>query len=229
MPKIIRFLTLFIFIFYSSTALGQNMTQLSHKQQAIIPIAAFTADGDLPKLSLAITKGLEAGLTVNEIKEIQMQLYAYAGFPRSINGVSTLMNIIKERQSKNIHDEIGKEASPIPDNTNMLALGTKIQTQLVGKIVEGPLFDFAPTLNDFLRSHLFGDIFSRDILTYQDREIATIAALSVIKGAVSQLKSHYHIGRNTGLTDKQLQEIVQIITHEVDQNTGKHAKDILEQ
>jgi hypothetical protein len=41
---------------------------LSAKQHSIIPIAAFTANGDMEKLRTALHAGLEAGLTVNEIK-----------------------------------------------------------------------------------------------------------------------------------------------------------------
>jgi hypothetical protein len=40
-----------------------------------IPIAAFTANGDLEKLRTALSAGLDAGLTVNEIKEILVQMY----------------------------------------------------------------------------------------------------------------------------------------------------------
>ena len=37
---------------------------LSAKQHSIIPIAAFTANGDMAKLSIALHAGLDAGLTV---------------------------------------------------------------------------------------------------------------------------------------------------------------------
>ncbi|WP_282023588.1 carboxymuconolactone decarboxylase family protein [Commensalibacter papalotli (ex Botero et al. 2024)] len=94
---------------------------------------------------------------------------------------------------------------------------------------KGPLFDFAPTLNQFLRAHLFGDIFIRDVLNHQDREIATIAALATIQGADAQLKAHYGIALNTGLTQIQLQEITQIITSKVNEDTGNYAKRILKQ
>jgi 4-carboxymuconolactone decarboxylase len=47
---------------------GQNMLNL--KQQSIIPIAAFTANGDIGRLKPALNQGLDAGLTVNEIKEV---------------------------------------------------------------------------------------------------------------------------------------------------------------
>ena len=63
---------------------------LNAKQKGIVTIAAFTASGDLEKLKTALNEGLDAGLTVNEIKEVLVQMYAYAGFPRSLNGISYL-------------------------------------------------------------------------------------------------------------------------------------------
>lgn len=49
---------------------------LNAKQEKIVTIAAFTANGDLQKLKTALNEGLDAGLTINEIKEILVQLYA---------------------------------------------------------------------------------------------------------------------------------------------------------
>jgi 4-carboxymuconolactone decarboxylase len=80
---------------------GANQA-LSAKQHSIIPIAAFTAIGDLDKLKPALHAGLEAGLTVNEIKEILVQMYAYAGFPRSLNGITTFLAVMDERHAKGI-------------------------------------------------------------------------------------------------------------------------------
>ena len=102
---------------------------LNAKQQSIVTIAAFTANGDLQKLKTALNEGLDAGLTVNEIKEILVQMYAYAGFPRSLNGINTFMGVMEEREKKGIKDEIGKEASPLPANKSSIELGTEIQTQ----------------------------------------------------------------------------------------------------
>jgi alkylhydroperoxidase/carboxymuconolactone decarboxylase family protein YurZ len=44
--------------------------------------------------------------------------------------------------------------------------------------VKGEVYEFAPAIDQFLKEHLFGDIFGRDILDYETRKIATIAALS---------------------------------------------------
>lgn len=142
---------------------------LSSRQQGIIPIAAFTTRGDLEKLKLSLNEGLDAGLTVNEIKEILVQLYAYAGFPRSLNGLNTFMGVLEERQKKGIRDEAGREASALPVNKSTIELGTDIQTRLVGKPVTGAIYTFAPAVDQFLKGHLFGDIFGRDNLDFQSR------------------------------------------------------------
>jgi alkylhydroperoxidase/carboxymuconolactone decarboxylase family protein YurZ len=58
---------------FAAISEAQNMDAhqaLSTKQQRIIPIAAFTANGDMDKLRPALHAGLEVGLTVHEIKEI---------------------------------------------------------------------------------------------------------------------------------------------------------------
>ena len=86
---------------------------LSAKQQSIIPIAAYTASGDLESLEAAIRSGLDAGLTVNEVKEIQIHLYAYVGFPRALNGLATLLTVVEERKAAGITDPVGEEANAL--------------------------------------------------------------------------------------------------------------------
>ena len=49
---------------------------------------------------------------------------------------------------------------------------------------------FSPEIDVFLKEHLFADIFERDILSYQDREIITISALISLGGVEPQLQSH---------------------------------------
>lgn len=108
-----------------------NIQALSSKQQSIATISAFTANGDLEKLKTALNEGVNAGLSVNEIKEILVQLYAYAGFPRSLNGINTFIGVMEERGQKGIKDEIGKEPNPMPVNRSSIELGTEVQTRIM--------------------------------------------------------------------------------------------------
>jgi 4-carboxymuconolactone decarboxylase len=181
---------------------------LNPQQQATGAIAAFTAIGRMPQLRDALTEGLNAGLGVNQIKEILVQMYAYAGFPRSLNALGTFMALLEQRRAEGIADPAGDEPKALPAATNMLELGTANQTQLTGAPVSGPLFDFAPAIDQFLKTHLFGDIFSRDNLDWQSREIATVAALTSLDGVESQLQSHFRIALNTGLTEPQLRDLI---------------------
>ncbi|MEN1478253.1 carboxymuconolactone decarboxylase family protein, partial [Pseudomonas aeruginosa] len=77
---------------------------LNARQQAIVPIAAFAAAGDMPKLNAALNQGLDAGITINDAREILVQLYAYAGFPRSLNALGELMKVVEARKQRGIQD-----------------------------------------------------------------------------------------------------------------------------
>jgi alkylhydroperoxidase/carboxymuconolactone decarboxylase family protein YurZ len=216
---------------FSLTTVSQAQTTnnqgLNAKQQGIVTIAAFTAKGDLERLKTALNEGLDAGLTVNEIKEVLVQMYAYCGFPRSLNGISTFMSVMEERKAKGIKDEIGKEASPLPTNKSRIELGAKIQTSLIGAPASGAIYTFTPAIDVFLKDHLFGDIFGRDNLDFQSREIATISALASMEGVNSQLQSHFKVGFNTGLTEAQMMSLISVLEAKVDKKEAANAKEVL--
>ena len=198
---------------------------LSARQQAIIPIAAFGAAGDLPQLSSALNQGLDAGLTVNDTKEILVQLYAYAGFPRSLNALGELMQTLDARKMRGIQDVEGRTPSrAAPKGDALMAAGTANQTKLTGAPVTGALFDFAPAVNDYLRTHLFGDIFERDNLDWQSRELATVSMLSALQGVDSQLQAHVRISMNTGLTEGQLRQLTDVLADRVDAEPAQRAR-----
>lgn len=212
--------SILVFIAITGGAEMSNAGALDAKQAAIIPIAAFTANGDTAKLESALAEGLAHGLTVNEIKEILVQMYAYTGFPRSLTATATFMNLLGQRKKAGINDPAGEAPKTLPQNADRNAIGTEIQTRLVGAPVKGQLFEFSPALDAFLKEHLFCDIFSRGVLTDQERELATIAALAALP-APSQLGSHLNISLNTGLTEPQLREYVSILKEKVgDKESG---------
>ncbi len=165
---------------------------------------------------------------MNEIKEILVQLYAYAGFPRSLNGLGAFMGVMDERRGKQgIKDTLGREANPFPVNKSSIELGTEIQTRLAGRPVTGPIYTFAPTIDQFLKGHLFGDIFGRDNLDFQNREIATISALASMEGVNSQLQAHFNIGLNTGLTEAQMRSLIAVLKIKVGKKEADNAHEML--
>ena len=58
---------------------------------------------------------------------------------------------------------------------------------------------------------MFGDIFERDNLDWQSRELATVGMLSALPGAEAQLQSHMRVSMNVGLTARQLRQLTQVL------------------
>ncbi len=202
---------------------------LSARQQAIPLIAASMASSQMDKLNAALNQGLDAGLTINEAKEILIQLYAYTGFPRSLNALNELMKVVETRKQRGIEDIEGKAPiAPIPVGDELRRVGTANQTKISGAPVQGPLFDFAPTINQFLQTHLFGDIFARDNLDWQSRELATVGALAATPGVEAQLLSHTRASLRVGLTAAQLRQLAQVLREHGDNDAATRADEALQ-
>ena len=216
---------------YNAGARPVNTTHaLSAKRRSIIPIAAFTATGDQERLRTALAEGLEAGLTVNEIKEILVQMYAYAGFPRSLSGIQTFMAVMEERQARGIKDRVGKEAAPLPAGMNRDEYGAKVRATLAGQeVIPAPSGYqlFTPVIDTFLKEHLFADIFARDVLDHQSRELATNAALAGMAGTRSQLQFHLGAAMNVGLTEAQMRDFISVLAAKVGERESESAGEVL--
>ncbi len=203
---------------------------LTARQRAIPLMAAFMATSDMPGLNAALNQGLDAGMTVSEAKEILVQLYAYAGFPRSLNALSELLEVVEDRKQRGIQDAPGREPSrAVVTGRDLVAAGKANQTEISGGPVQGPVFDFAPVINQFLQAHLFGDIFERDNLDWRSRELATVGALAATPGAEAQLRSHMRASLRVGLTAAQLRQLTQALADEVSPEVAARANEALTQ
>lgn len=187
-----------------------NKDMLSMKDRQIAAISGSAAKADKKGLSAALTAGLDAGLTVNEIKEVLVQLYAYCGFPRSMGALNTFITVLQERKAQGIEDIEGVQPTPLTVG-NSVEYGATNQRKLFGRDAQGAVLTFAPAIDQYLKAHLFGDIFGRDNLDWKTRELATIAMLAAMEGTENELKVHIAHGKYNGLTDAQVDEIVTIV------------------
>ena len=192
-----------------------------------VEISIFTAIGNLKELEKSVNLGLDNELTVNEIKEIMVQLYAYCGFPRSLNALGVLSNTVDERKASGKVTEVGRESTPIPSDRNSLVYGTQVQTKIVGMEVKGGIYDFAPMADRYLKALLFGDIFGQDILDYRTRELVTVAALASMDGANPQLQAHIGISKNVGVTDDELNGTIEVLKDKLGFEKANNIKQFL--
>lgn len=203
---------------------------LDRKHQSIVTISAFTAKGDLVQLQKALSDGLDAGLTINEIKEVLVHLYAYCGFPRSIQGINTFMAVLEARKATGIIDRDGKQATPVKNSLSKYERGKKALETLTGQPEREPKTGYAafsPVIDTFLKEHLFADIFGRDILSYSEREIATIAALVSLGGVEPMMQGHMRIALNLGITESELREMLSLIEAKVGKEEADAGRRVL--
>lgn len=185
---------------------------LTPQQESLAAIACLEAKGDLSRLEQAIERGFDDGLTVSQVKEALCQLYAYTGFPRALNALNTLQHAIEARTQAGKTPQEGAEASPLPTDYDAVREGTAVQTKISGRPFD---YTFAPQMDYYLKAHLFGDIFARDNLTEQQRELVTVSALTAIEGVHWQLCSHIQGARNVGLEDECLKMLPDVLAKRV--------------
>ena len=214
-----KFLFLIIFLIFNMEVYAMQ-SNLTVKEKSIVEISAYTSAGDLENLSDVLNKALDNKMTINEINEILIQSYAYCGFPKSLNAISTFINVVKERKSKGIKDIQGQSPKVLTSKDNKGEIGTKTREELAGGEVKGEWQTFAPGIEQYLLEHLFADIFARGVLTHQERELATVSFLSVIKGAEPQLNAHINMAKNTGLSGDKLNYAVNYAQFITEYNMG---------
>ena len=195
---------------------AQQADTLSTRQQSIVAIAANTATGDLENLKTALARGLDNGMTVNEVKEVLVHAYAYCGFPRSLRGLQTFMQVLDGRKAQGITDTVGRDASPVSDTRDKYTRGAELLEKLSGAPKDAPKTGyaaFAPIIEQYLKEHLFCDIFERDLLTWQERELATVSILAALgEGVEPMLRSHSAICLRQGITEGQLRQMTEMVS-----------------
>lgn len=66
---------------YAQTSDIMKKNILTQRQLSLAECASLEAQDDMVRLDAALSKALDNGVSVNELKEAFSQLYAYTGFP----------------------------------------------------------------------------------------------------------------------------------------------------
>ena len=198
MKKLIAFV---IAIMTMATMNGRTLTE---RQKGLAACACLMAQGDLERLEPAVRTALDNGVTINELKEAFSQLYAYTGFPRSLNALGVLGKVLENKQDNWQEGKPWTRPAEWDDAKKAYELGVKNQTQVSGRPFD---YAFCPQDDYYLKSHLFGDIFAGDQLTAADREIVTVAALSGLGKVAPQLAAHKRGAVNMGNSQELVDEL----------------------
>ncbi|GIM51015.1 hypothetical protein CAPN004_00450 [Capnocytophaga cynodegmi] len=188
---------------------------LDLKSKEIAVIAALTAMGNAqPQLKVHLNGALNTGSSINEVIEVILQMSSYAGFPKAINAMNALKEVLEERKQHGIKDKIGnlpsqkKRKNRLKSGEEELAKLSPNQTNILRKSFD----NIAPDLVKYILEFGYADIYSRDNLDIKHRQIATISALVAMGNTQPQLKFHITAGLNIRLSPENIKEIMYLMT-----------------
>ena len=162
--------------------------ELDIKTREMLTVTSLAVQQTLPQLKAHINGALNAGATSVELREAIYQLAPFIGFPKTLNALSVLNEVFKERGI----DTPLKSTATVKEEERY-EKGLEIQNPLYGDEIkvamEGLPADMGADVSRFLTEVCFGDFYTREGLDVKTRELLFISAL-VTTGNTVTLKSH---------------------------------------
>ncbi len=192
-----------------------SLNALDNKSKEIAAVSSLIAQGAIPQLKVHLNGALNTGCSITEVKEIILQMSVYTGFPKSINAMNAFKEVLSGRKNRGINDWEGTVSNEEADRQNRYSKGAEalsLLDSLQVQRMEETYCDFSPELVQFTLEYAFADIHSRKGLDKKYRQIATVAALSTLGNASSQLKFHINAALNIGVREDEAKEIMLLMT-----------------
>ncbi len=162
--------------------------ELDIKTREMITVTSLAVQQTLPQLKAHIGGAMNAGATPIELREAIYQLAPFIGFPKTLNALSVLNEVFKE---KGIETPL-KSTATVKEEERY-EKGFAIQNPLYGdeikQVLTGLPDDMGADVARFLTEVCFGDYYTREGLDIKTRELLFVAAL-VTTGNNATLKSH---------------------------------------
>jgi 4-carboxymuconolactone decarboxylase len=199
-PDFEKILSRFIFgeVFYQGS--------LTIHQRELITLVVMTTNQTLPQLHAHVDAALNVGLTPVEITEAIYQCAPYIGFPKTLNALAMVNEVLKERDIP-----LPLESQKQIGEDDRFEKGLQVQTAIFGDVIR-QMRENAPEnqkhIQDYLSAFCFGDIYTRGGLDLQTRELLTLCILSALGGCESQVKSHVQGNLSVGNSKDLMIEVI---------------------
>lgn len=170
--------------------------KLTMKQREMITCITLATMQTLPQLKAHAGAALNVGVTPEELREVMYPTAPFIGFPKMLNAVATVNDVLKER---GIPLPLEKQGTVTEETRHVT--GKAIQDKLypggIASVMEGLPDGMGKDVERFLTDYFFGEIYSRGAIDLQTRELLGYCVLTTLE-AESQLQSHYHGNINVG-------------------------------
>lgn len=162
---------------------------LDDRLRELITVTVLAGLQALPQLSAHVGAALATGVEPVAIREAIYQCAPFIGFPRTLNAIATMNEVLRARSV----------ALPLPAQgttreDDRLARGQAVMEPLYGDGIRAAHASLPEGLRnampDFLVAHCFGDFYSRGGLALAQRELLLLSLLAALGDAEPQLRVH---------------------------------------
>ena len=168
--------------------------QLSKRDRSLITIAVLQAL-TREELTIHIPRGLDNGLTPEEISEIILHVTFYTGWPTGVKASTIAASVFEERGLS-----LGELSGAPPDS--LASTPTSLSDAYAA----------VPRLGELRNSLLYGDIWERPLLSKRDRSLVTVAVNQALY-ATNELRSHINRALDeNGVTAQEISEVILHVT-----------------
>lgn len=162
---------------------------LDDQTRELITVTILACLQTLPQLKSHAAAALNVGVRPLQIREALYQLAPFIGFPRTLNAVTTINEVFRDRGIELPLPDQGTVADP-----DRYPRGLAEQAPLYGNEIKDDLADLPKPFNEalprFLTEFCFGDFYTRTGLTLAQRELFVLCALATLGDTAAQLGPH---------------------------------------
>ena len=182
---------------------------LDNRMRELVTITVLTTIQALPQLKAHLGACLNVGCTPVELREAIYQCAPFIGFPRTLNAIGVLNEVLSAQGEKLPLDKQGTVTEG-----DRYEKGLALQSPVYGEEIKERYAwlpkPFDQAVSRFLTEHCFGDFQTRGGLDGRTRELLTVITLAALGGAETQVRSHVSGALKTGSTRE---EVVCALVH----------------
>ena len=183
---------------------------LDNRMRELVTITVLAAVQALPQLKAHLGACLHVGCTPVELREAVYQCAPFLGFPRTLNAIAVLNEVLTEQ---GITLPLPRQGT-LTSEQERYEKGSALQPPACGDAFRERCArlpgGFAQAVPRFLTELCFGDFNTRSGLDGKTRELLTVVLLAALGGAELQVKSHVEGALKAGNTKE---EVVCALVH----------------
>lgn len=194
--------------FISKQVLKESI--LTDRERMLVTLACLISNQSPELYKSIVNASLDIGVTPTEIKEVVYQSLAYIGLAKTYD----FINITNEIFIKNnIYLPLPNQRTV--DYEDRLETGYNLQVRNFGKnFIDNNIENTPPGQKhiwNFISSFAFGDLYTRNGLSDQDRELISFSYILSLRGCENQLRIHTKGNLEIGNSEEKLVSVITVL------------------